>query len=173
MKDYKEDILYTDEIKDAVRYGYMYRKEAEKLEENTVHYCHGNTPDILLWLANLIIGGATWDVLKEAAKKLHSSLAKSLKPLAKTVESVLTEEQELNQFYVYVKEFNEHNMSITKKHFQYIREEIIADFVGKEVSKIYIQRKRMPTTEDYVHIFREANAHADRLMNERSEIECQ
>ena len=55
-------------------------------------------------------------------------------------------------------------LSLTKEQFRYIREEIVADYVGEETSKIYERVHRMPTVEELMIINREANKYADQLM---------
>lgn len=62
FEEFKEDILYSEEVKNAVRYGYQYRKEAEKHEAHKSVYsnaCLSEAPNILLWLGKLVIDGIT------------------------------------------------------------------------------------------------------------------
>lgn len=166
LEEYKEGIDYSDEVRNAVRYGYQYRLAAE--ENDRINYCLPDASDILLWIANMILSGLAWDKLKLVINKLSSTVTNTKKPIDDDTKSVLTEEIELEKFYTYVKEFNEQNMSVTAKHFKYIREEIVADYFGKECGKIYDNEHRLPTIEEYIRINREANAHADRLMKVKS-----
>ena len=55
-------------------------------------------------------------------------------------------------------------MSITEKQFQYVREEIVADYLGREAQKIYDLYRRLPTVHEYMDITKKANAHAKRLL---------
>ena len=164
LEEFKEGLHYSDEVKNAVRYGYQYRKEAEKLESSFVHHCLPDPSQILLWLGQCIIGGVVWDEIKVLAKNAYTMFVNSKKPISAELNSILTEEHELQQFYKYVKEFNEQNMNLTETQFNYIREEIWVDYLGKEVSKIIEQEKRLPIHEEYIRIFHEAQAHVDRLM---------
>lgn len=55
-------------------------------------------------------------------------------------------------------------MAVTEKQFKYIREEIVADYVGKESEKIYKKKKRLPTVQEYMEIHKKAKVHADSLL---------
>ncbi|GEM_PF-4999368 len=55
IQDLLGNVHYSDETKNAVLFGYIYRKEAEKQIEGTrVHFCVGEISQILLWLGKLI-----------------------------------------------------------------------------------------------------------------------
>lgn len=165
---YREGLQYSDEVINAVRYGYEYRKESEKYADPQdgwhVQHCLPDPSSILLWLASKVFDGLVFEVFKEICKKLYQKLIKSETPLSKLVCSILTDEHEMEQFYVYVKEFNDGCIDVTEKQFKYIRDEIRADYCGKESQKIYDQFKRFPTTEEYMRINRDADVYADSLM---------
>lgn len=159
---YREGQIYTDEIKNAVRYGYMYRKEAESNVSS--HACLVDASDILLWLASAIAGGFVWDVVKSLKNRILRKCRKSDFFQDEILRSVLTDEKEFSLFYKYIKEYNNRCMEVTEKQFRYIREEIIADYYGKESARIVQDNHRLPTTEDYMRINREANTYADMIM---------
>lgn len=162
--DYKEGQLYSDEVRNAVRYGYEYRKVAEDPKQHSLHYSLDDSPDILLWMANMIIGGVAWDAFKLAVKGIYHQVNNKSISLDGSIKALFNEEKQLKEFYDGIKEFNEHRMSLTKEQFKYIREEIVADYVGEESSKIYERNHRMPTVEELMIINREANKYADQLM---------
>lgn len=165
---FREGLKYSDEVINAVRYGYEYRKESEKYADPQdgwhVQHCLPDPSGILLWLAKKVLDGIVFDAFKEICKKLYHQLTKSDTPLTKLVRRLLTDEHELEQFYAYVKEFNDGCMAVTVNQFKYIRDEIRADYCGKESQKIFDQYKRLPTIEEYMRINREADAYADSLM---------
>lgn len=161
---YQQGIQYSEDVRNAVRYGYLYRKEAEKADGVTFHHYLPDPSSILLFLGQSILGGLAWDGTKALAKKIYSQFLKTDNPLSEELNTLLTEEQELNKFYTYVKEFNEHNMSVSKKQFDYIREEICADFFAKEAVQIIEKEHREPTHDEYMEIYRRVNASVDRLM---------
>ena len=159
---YQKGQEYTDEIKNSVRYGYMYRREAEK--NLSSHACLGDTHDILLWLATAIASGFVWDVVKSLGNRMLRKCRRNNFFQDLFLKSVLTDEKEFKLFYDYVKEYNNNCMSITEEQFKYVREEIIADYYGKKSEIIMMSENRLPTTEEYMKINREANAYADTIM---------
>ena len=60
-------------------------------------------------------------------------------------------------------------MSITCEQRKYIREEIIADYYGREATKIYTTKNRLPNIEEYKQIHREAEAYADKILESKNE----
>ena len=167
---YQEGILYCEDIRNAVLFGYLYRREAEKQHEVLVHFSYGDIPEVLQWLASVIISGFVWDIIKANAKKLYRRLTKDGATLDEVTKSILSDEKELEKFYKDVKEFNEHCMSLTEKQFLYIRDEIIADHVGKTSGEIFRKTNHLPTTDDYMRINREASELADRVLNGNKDI---
>lgn len=164
ISDYKEGQKYSDKVRNAVRYGYQYRKYAEQYEDGSSHACLGEAPDVLLWLANLIVGGMLWDGIKVAAKKLYSEFKRRGNKCDEETEAVLKEEVNLKVFYEMVVEFNEHQMTISEEQLEYIREEIIADYCGNEAEMILRNEKRLPTIDEYKRIHRVAILYADELL---------
>ena len=63
--EFQEGLLYSDDVQNAVRYGYQYRKEAEEHESGSAHACLSNAPEILLWLGQKVVEGLAWDLFKE------------------------------------------------------------------------------------------------------------
>jgi hypothetical protein len=162
LEKLQEGFQYSEEVRNAVRYGYLYRKEAE--ESHTVHACLSDSPELLQYLASAIISGFVWDVVKSLAKKLYRFAKKSGMSIDDMTKSVLTDEEHFEEFYNCIKEYNTRCMTITEEQFKYIREEIVADYSGKEAGKIYEKETRLPTTEEYMRITTEANAYADNVM---------
>ena len=158
---------YSDKVRNAVRYGYLYRKEAEKHENGSSHACLGETSDVLLWLANLIVGGMLWDGIKAIAKKLYSELKRRGSKCDEVTEVTLKKEVNLKVFYEMVVEFNEHRLTISEEQLKYMREEIIVDYCGNEIGKILGKEKRLPTIDEYKRIYSEAILYADELLKRR------
>lgn len=162
VPDYQEGLQYTDEVIASVRYGYMYRKEAE--ERLSFHACITIFPDALFWLASAIAGGFVYDKVKLAAMQLYQRITKEGNIPDEWTSLVLSDDKELKLFYDHVQEFNKHCMSVTEKQFQYIREEIIADVYGEEAQKIYDQEQRQPNHQEYLEMHRKAMKKADYLL---------
>ena len=164
IPEYQKGLHYSDEVIASVRYGYMYRKDAE--EQLSVHACIDIEPEILHWLADLIIDGVVWDMIKSAAKQLYMRFSNEETLLDKYTKSVLSEENELELFYQHVREYNNHCMALTDKQFNYIREEIMADVFGEEAQKIFDREQRQPNHQEYLEMYRKAIKKADDLLGQ-------
>lgn len=87
--------------------------------------------------------------IQSSCKKLYEMFDKSNSYLSEELSKFLSDEQDLKRFYTYVKEFNEQNMTVTEEQFTYIREEIIADFLERNVERYmskniaYLQSKNI------------------------------
>ena len=167
-EEYKEGLEYSKEVKNAVRYGYQYRKEAEENKDSNIKYCLGDPSEILYWIANMIIGGLGWDLLKCAVKKAAKWISKQRIKTDEETNIILTDEKHLRLFYVYVKEFNEHNMSVDDKTLKYVKEEIIADYAGEAIEEIISNENRILEVEEYTKIIRNAFIYADNMLNGES-----
>ena len=161
-EEYKEGIEYSEDVRNAVRYGYQYRREAEK-DHTSLHFCLHDASEVLLWLGNAILGGIVFDRLKGLAKKAHEWVKEKGKKIDEEKENVLENGVELKVFYEYVREFSEHRMSITEEQRQYIKEEIMADFGAAKESEIYKKEGRFATIEERKVIYREAISYSEKL----------
>lgn len=170
MQKFQEGLDYPKETLYAVRYGYLYRKEFEKYENESLHACLGKAPEIIVWIANAIIGGLLYDGIKIAVKKLYNSIVKEGKQIDKTSKEILTDESKLKELYNYILEFHEHRMTATENQIKYIRDEIIADYVGEKACVI-VKEKRKPTIEEFKIIIKEANKLAEELIDNNNELD--
>ena len=166
IDEYKEGIAYSEDVKNAVRYGYQYRKEAE-INDMSFHFCLHDASDVLLWLGNAILSGIVFDKVKYLAKKALAWVKGKGKKLDEETDNVLENEAELKVFYEYVREFSEHRMSITEEQRQYINKEIIADFGAVKESEIYKKEGRMATLEERKVIYREAISYSEKLTRKK------
>lgn len=165
------DLEVSEKTRNAVLFGYIYRKEAEQQDERSrSNFCFGEISQILLWLGKMILENLAWEVIKSTAKTLYLQSTKEGSLLTKMEEAILSDEKELKEFYQDIKEFNEQRMAITEKQFQYIREEIEADVVGEELGKIYSQDNRQPTIQEIIDANRKAKQKADSILGSYSKI---
>lgn len=164
---------YSEAVQDAVRYGYHYRLEAEKHAEHgcKMHCCIGDPSAVLLWLANLVISGAVFNLIHKTARRLWDKMMQMKVEIPEDVNKVLLDEDELRRFVKYVDEFDKKELSTTDKERNYIREEIIADYMGKEADAIQELYHRMPTQDEYRIIIRGAYEHADKLLKGKDNVE--
>lgn len=163
VEEYKEGLTYDENIRYAVRYGYMYRKDAED-ELSSVHYCLPEVSDALLWLGGLVLNGIAWDVIKGIAIKAYNKIVEKNQYVDKYTEDVLTNESELKVFYGYVIEFSDHKMSISEQQRKHVKEEILADYIAKKESEIMKSTGRLPTIEECKMIIKEAISLAESLL---------
>jgi hypothetical protein len=168
QEDFQEGLQYSDEVINAIRYGYQYRKKIEDKEgDNALHYYLPINSQVVLWLGKLILDGLVWDAIKTLAKYLYNKLLMSDTPLDNLSKALLTEEAELERFYTYLKEYQEHSMSITKQQFEYIREEICADYFAKESLKIFENEQRFPTHQEILDLHIRATKFADDILGRK------
>lgn len=166
--EYIEGLQYSDEVLNAARYGYQYRLEAEKYSQEKdyrFHQCLGEVHPLICWLVQLIINGISWDLLKKAAGTVIEQFQREKRNLSPKVRDILTEQQSLQQLYEYVKEFKEGRMNISDRERKYIKEEIEADYTGKQVANIFEAEHRFPTDEEYKRIFRDAQEAAKKILS--------
>lgn len=165
---YIEGLQYPDEVLIAVRYGYQYRLDAELYcQDESIHFHHRllDAPDLLNWFANLILSGVAWDVLKGIAVELKERFHREKRNIPPMAEQILTNQQDLRTFYEYIKEFQEGKLNISNREKEFIYEEIVADYSGKETARIYESEKRFPTKEESKRIMRDAHEAADMILS--------
>ena len=164
---YIDDTQYSDEVLNAVRYGYLYRLEAEKYCQDKnirVNYCLGDAPALICWFVKLIIDGVAWDLLKKASRTVIDQFQREKRDIPPMAMEILTNQQRFQQLYEYVKEYKDGKMNISDRERKYIIEEIEADYLGKQAEKIYEAEHRFPTVEEYKRIFREAHEVAKMIL---------
>ena len=168
VEEFQQGMQYSDEVVNAVRYGYLYRKQVECKDSSLqLHYFLPFDSEIVLWLGKLIIDGVAWDLLKTVAKQLYSKLIKSNTHIDNASKSLLTDETELQQFYKCLKEYQDYRMSVTDEQFEHIREEICADYFAKESTKIFQDEHRLPDYQEILDIHKRATQYADTILRNR------
>ena len=163
---FQEGLTYSDDVINAVRYGYQYRLEAERRIPKNYYfnYCLPEPSGIVLWLANLIINGTVWDVFKAVIKSIDDSAKQEKNEVVLQDTTLVDALHDPRRFYEYITEFKEHKMDISDKERDYIYEEIIADYTGKAAGKIYETNNRFPTPEEFRVINKEAREAADIIL---------
>lgn len=111
--EFNDGLQYSDEVLNAVRYGYQYRLEAEKYcQEKKIHvnHCLEDAPALLCWIVKLIIDGVAWDSLKKTARSVVEHFQREKRTIPPMVNEILTDQQSFQQLYEYIKEFKEGKM---------------------------------------------------------------
>ena len=157
---------YSEAVQEAVRYGYQYRLEAEKNTRDgcKINNCLAEAHAALLWLAKLVIAGVAYDVIKDNVSRLWNKMMQMKVEIPEDVNKVLLDEDELRRFVKYIDEFDKKALTTSERETKYIKDEIVADYMGKEASAIYELYHRMPTQDEYRIILRGAYDHADKVL---------
>ena len=145
----------------AIRYGYYYRKIAEREMSNNrdirINYNIVSPTNFLEWIAALVISGVTFDIIKFFVKRLYSAIKSKCSSLDKDEENIIeiiSNEEELSLFVKYTKEFYTGLRNVDQNVVDYIQEEMDADFKGHEVGKILDKEHRIPNTQDFLNIYK-------------------
>lgn len=145
----------------AIRYGYFYRREAEKAKEHdglSIHYSLTTPANGLEWIATLVISGVSYDIIKYLVKKLYSYIKSKINPNNKDEEKVIEifeKEEELQLFVKYTKEFHAGLKDVDSKIIDYIQEEINADYMGKQTGDFLSKEHRVPNAQDLLKIMKD------------------
>lgn len=130
--EYIEGSVYSSEAYDAVRYGFKYRKISEQQttsEGGRLNFCIPDSSDILVFLAEVIISGVTFDLLKLCVKKAWEKLKNRISASKDNgLTNIFTNETSLHEFYTYIQEYHEKRMNISEEQAKYIKEEVMADY---------------------------------------------
>ena len=138
--EYQENSSYSIYAYDAVRYCFQFRKAAEELaksENESLHFNLIEPSDVLIFLAEAILSGVTYDILKSIVTKTWSRIKEKFNANKEDdICKVFLNEDCLLEFYTYIIEFNNRRMSITEQQEEYIKEEVVADYCGKKFSEV-------------------------------------
>ena len=161
----QKDLRYSEEAKNAVRYGYQYRSASTS--EVSCFIVLPELPGVFYWLAGVIIQGIAYDAFKLLVQKTLESLKRKRKHVNPIIKKHLSTPDDIRQFYDYVKEYKNKVMNVSSKEIEQIKEGIIADYTKKKAEKIYLSKKRFPSSEEYAIIRDEAYRAADLIMADR------
>ena len=71
-------------------------------------------------------------MLKGIAEQVKEQFYREKRKIPPMAQQILTNQQDFRKLYEYVKEFNDGKMDISSREKEYIIEEIVADYCGKE-----------------------------------------
>lgn len=140
----------ADMARMAVRYGYEYRKLANVDKSNSasnLHFCIPQPDEILIQLAQIVLSGVAWDLIKVIAQKLYKKI-KQRRKISNNAQQVFEENQSLSEFCTYIKDFQNGLINLDNFEYEYIEEEMSADFMAELSSDLYKRENRMPTIEE-------------------------
>lgn len=86
----------------SIRYGYYYRKEAEK--DLDIHYNLLSPTNYLEWIAAAVLAGVSYDLLKYLAIKIYNHIKDKLKSNERysMILDILNDERKFREFVKYL-----------------------------------------------------------------------
>ena len=149
-KEYNEII---EKAQKAIRYGYYYRKVAEK--DLNAHPNLLSPTNYIEWIAAAVLAGVSYDLLKYLAVKIHNYIKNKLASNKNKYSDILNDEKRFQEFIKYLQEYKDGLVTLDKDKKKYIEEELKADFIGKKAEELYIKEKRTPNAQDFLSFFKE------------------
>lgn len=140
----------------SIRYGYYYRKEAEK--DLDIHYNLLSPTNYLEWIAAAVLAGVSYDLLKYLAIKIYNHIKDKLKSNERysMILDILNDERKFREFVKYLQEYKDGLVTLDEDKKKYIEEELRADFMGEKVHELYQKEKRVPNAQDFLSFLEEA-----------------
>ena len=139
----------------SIRYGYYYRKKAEK--DLDIHYNLLSPTNYLEWIAAAVLAGVSYDLLKYLAIKVYNHVKDKLKSNERysMILDILNDERKFREFVKYLQEYKDGLVTLDEDKKKYIEEELRADFMGEKAHELYQKEKRVPDAQDFLSFLRE------------------
>lgn len=140
----------------SIRYGYYYRKEAEK--NLYIHYNLLSPTNYLEWIAAAVLAGVSYDLLKYLAIKIYNHIKAKLTSDEKRysmILDILNDERKFQDFVKYLQEYKDGLVTLDEGKKKYIEEELRADFMGRKAEELYDKENRLPTSKDILSFMKE------------------
>lgn len=140
----------------SIRYGYYYRKEAEK--NLGIHYNLLSPTNYLEWIAAAVLAGVSYDLLKYLAIKIYNHIKNKLTSNEKKysmILDILNDEMKFQEFVKYLQEYKDGLLTLDENTKKYIEEELRADFMGAKAYELYQKEKRIPDAQDSLSFLKE------------------
>lgn len=159
---------YPTSVREAVRYGYQYRKISEKID-GCLHFSLPELSAVFFWIASVVASGIAYDLIKDGCKRLYTYL-KNKKEIDKETEEILNNEESLKEFTICIEEYYSHKMKITVAQEKYIKDEVMADASAEETGRIRKETGRIElTVEEHINVMKSAKVKADELIQRDKE----
>lgn len=169
LNEIKVDV---DMARMAVRYGYEYRKLANVVKSNNtpnLHFCIFQPDEILIQLAQIVLSGVAWDLIKILAQKLYEKI-KQKRKISNNAQKIFEENQSLSEFCTYIKDFQNGLIGLDRFEYEYIEEEMYADFMAELYSDLYKKENRMPTIEEIKVFYNKTQQKISNIVKRKDEI---
>lgn len=152
-EEYNEII---EKAQETIRYGYYYRKEAEK--NLNIHYDLLSPTNYLEWIAAAVLAGVSYDLVKYLAIRIYNYIKDNLTSNEKQyshIIDILNNETKFQEFVKYLQEYKDGLATLQEDKKKYIEEEILADFMGNKAAGLYQKEKRVPNAQDILSFLKE------------------
>lgn len=141
----------------AIRYGYYYRKEAEK--NLNIHYDLLSPTNYLEWIAAAVLASVSYDLLKYLAIRIYNyikdNLTSSNEKQYSRIIDILNDETKFQEFIKYLQEYKDGLAALEEEKKKYIKDEMLADFMGDKAYELYQKEKRVPNAQDIMSFLEE------------------
>lgn len=160
---------YNEIIKKAqetIRYGYYYRKEAEK--NLNIHYNLLSPTNYLEWIAAAVLADVSYDLVKYLAIRIYNYIKDNLTSNEKQysrIIDILNDEIKFQEFVKYLQEYKDGFATLDEDKKKYIEEEKLADFMGNKAAELYQKEKRVPNAQDFLSFLRKEKKKIYFLLN--------
>lgn len=152
-EEYNEII---EKAQETIRYGYYYRKEAEK--NLNIHYDLLSPTNYLEWIAAAVLAGVSYDLVKYLAIRIYNyvkdNLTSNEKQYSRIID-ILNDETKFQEFVKYLQEYKDGLATLQEDKKKYIEEEILADFMENKTAELYQKEKRVPNAQDILSFLKE------------------
>lgn len=152
-EEYNEII---EKAQETIKYGYYYRKEAEK--NLNIHYDLLSPTNYLEWIAAAVLAGVSYDLVKYFAIRIYNYIKDNLTSNEKQysrIIDILNDETKFQEFVKYLQEYKDGLATLEEDKKKYIEEEILADFMGNKAAELYQKEKRVPNAQDILSFLKE------------------
>lgn len=152
-EEYNEII---EKAQKTIRYGYYYRKESENSLD--IHYDLLSPTNYLEWIAAAVLAGISYDLVKYLAIRIYNYIKDNLtsnEKLDSRIIDILNDETRFQEFIKYLQEYKDGLATLEEDKKKYIKEEILADFMGNKAAELYQKEKRVPNAQDILSFLKE------------------
>lgn len=160
INSFQNDEAFNENVRNAIRYGYSYRKLAQLNDNGSdrkLQLCIPEASEYLIILGKIILSGFAWDTIKIIVSKIYDKFKDLIKKNKdKEAELIFSDDEELYKFYMYLTEYQNGFINISDQEYKYIKEEMFADFCAKELSIITEEKGLNIAIEEYSKIVKKA-----------------
>ena len=129
----------------SIRYGYYYRKKAEK--DLDIHYNLLSPTNYLEWIAAAVLAGVSYDLLKYLAIKVYNHVKDKLKSNERysMILDILNDERKFREFVKYLQEYKDGLVTLDEDKRNILRKSLELTLWVKKPMNYIKRRSEFPT----------------------------